>query len=49
MIGVDDGGEGAHSSVGVIDDGIYRRVSDDMEVATEIPVILFTLVSASTS
>jgi len=49
VAGVDDGGEGANSSVGVINDGIYRGVPDDMEVAAEVPVILFTLMLVRSS
>lgn len=46
MVGVDDGGKGAHSSVEVVDDRIYRGVPDDMKVAAEILVILiYTSVS----
>lgn len=45
VIAVDDWGKRADSPIGVIDDGVHRRVSNNVEVLSEVLVFLLICVN----
>lgn len=45
MVTVDDGRQRENSPLRVVDDGIYRRVTDDVQIATEMLVLLFSVLT----
>lgn len=49
LIAVDDGRERANGAVSVEDDGVYRRVANNVEIAAEILVFLQNLISSETN
>lgn len=41
VVTVDDGRKRANSALRVVDDGVYRRVADNMQVLAQLLVLLF--------